>query len=89
MRQLILTEGGYFVGNGRVVMGGEGADILRVFASCYSIPDVMRLKLTHPDVNFTLNCLRAVRTEYYRSGKPGRSSCPYKPRERGMNFVMI
>ncbi len=50
MYQLIPTEGVYFVGNGRVAMGGEGADILQLFAPCYSVPGVMTLKLTDPAV---------------------------------------
>lgn len=38
---LILTESLHFIGNGRVAMGGEGADIVQLFAPCYSMPGVM------------------------------------------------
>ncbi len=50
MPELISTEGMFFVGNGRVAMGGEGADILQLFAPCYSLPGVLTVKLTDPSV---------------------------------------
>ncbi|MBE6557827.1 MAG: hypothetical protein E7661_02290 [Ruminococcaceae bacterium] len=50
MRKLIPTDGVFFVGNGRVAMGGEGADILQLFAPCYSIPGVVTLKMTDDTV---------------------------------------
>ncbi|MBQ3507399.1 MAG: hypothetical protein IJA91_02510, partial [Clostridia bacterium] len=46
MYDLIPTEGVFFVGNGSVAMGGEGADIVQLFAPCYSIPGVMTLRMT-------------------------------------------
>lgn len=48
MYDLIPTEGLFFVGNGSVAMGGEGADILQLFAPCYSLPGVMTLRMTNP-----------------------------------------
>ncbi len=48
---LIPTHALHFIGNGYVAMGGEGADILQLFAPCYSMPGVMTLKLADPDVN--------------------------------------
>lgn len=56
MSTLIPTEGVLFVGNGRVAMGGEGADLIQLFAPCYSLPGVVTLKLTDP----------AVKAENYR-----------------------
>ncbi len=50
MKKLIPTEGLFFVGNGRVAMGGEGSDILQLFAPCYSVPGIMTLKLIDPSV---------------------------------------
>ncbi len=50
MQDLISTQGLFFIGNGRVAMGGEGADILQLFAPCYSIPGVMTLRLAHSAV---------------------------------------
>ena len=50
MRKLIPTDGVFFVGNGRVAMGGEGADILQLFAPCYSTPGVVTLKMTDDTV---------------------------------------
>ena len=46
MQTLIPTEALHFLGNGRVAMAGEGADILQLFAPCYSLPGVMTLRLT-------------------------------------------
>ena len=46
MLDLIHISSLYFVGNGRVAMGGEGADILQIFAPCYSVPGILTLKLT-------------------------------------------
>ena len=45
MQTLIPTESLHFLGNGRVAMAGEGADILQLFAPCYSLPGVMTLRL--------------------------------------------
>ncbi len=45
MQDLIFTQGLFFIGNGRVAMGGDGADIVQLFAPCYSIPGVMTLRL--------------------------------------------
>lgn len=50
MQTLISTESLHFVGNGRVAMGGEGADIVQLFAPCYSLPGVMTLRLHEPNV---------------------------------------
>ena len=38
------------MGNGRVAMNGNGADIHQLFGPCYSVPGVMTLKLTDPSV---------------------------------------
>ena len=48
MYDLIPTEGVFFVGNGSVAMGGEGADIIQLFAPCYSLPSVITLRMTNP-----------------------------------------
>ena len=48
MQSLIPTEGVFFLGNGRVAMGGEGADICQLFGPCYSLPSVMTLNLADP-----------------------------------------
>ena len=45
MTHLIPTQSLHFIGNGRVAMAGEGADILQLFAPCYSLPGVMTLTL--------------------------------------------
>ena len=50
MQDLIYVESFRFVGNGRVAMGGEGADILQLFAPCYSVPGIMTLKLSEEGV---------------------------------------
>jgi hypothetical protein len=42
--EYILTEGLFFVGNGKVAMGGSGADIVQLFAPCYSMPNIMSLR---------------------------------------------
>ena len=41
----IPTKGFYFVGNGKVAMGGLGADVEQLFAPCYSLPSVMSLRI--------------------------------------------
>ena len=46
MQTLIPTESLHFIGNGRVAMAGKGADIVQLFAPCYSLPGVMTLCLT-------------------------------------------
>ena len=51
MQDLIFTQGLFFIGNGRVAMGGEGADIRQLFAPCYSIPGVMTLRLADASVS--------------------------------------
>ncbi len=56
MPQLIPTEALHFIGNGRVAMAGEGADIVQLFAPCYSIPGVMTLRMI--DGELTAHCYR-------------------------------
>ncbi len=46
MQDLIYVESLRFIGNGRIAMGGVGADILQLFAPCYSVPGVMTLRLS-------------------------------------------
>ena len=46
MQTLIPTDALHFIGNGRTAMAGEGADIVQLFAPCYSLPGVMTLRLT-------------------------------------------
>lgn len=58
MQDLIPTRALHFIGNGRVAMAGEGADITQLFAPCYSLPSVLTLRLTDP----------AVSTQSYRVG---------------------
>ena len=41
----IPTQGFFYVGNGKVAMGGLGADIEQLFAPCYSLPSVMSLHM--------------------------------------------
>ena len=50
MPTLIPVESLHFIGNGRVAMGGEGADIHQLFAPCYSLPGVMTLKLAEEGI---------------------------------------
>ena len=45
MQHLIPVDGLFFVGNGRVAMGGKGADICQLFAPCYSLPSILSLRL--------------------------------------------
>ena len=45
MQTLVPTEALHFIGNGHVAMAGEGADIVQLFAPCYSLPGVMTLTL--------------------------------------------
>ena len=45
MPHLIPTSALHFIGNGRVAMAGEGADIVQLFAPCYSLPNVLTLHL--------------------------------------------
>ena len=62
MQDLIPTQALHFIGNGRVAMAGEGADIVQLFAPCYSLPSVLTLRLTDP----------AITTQSYRiSGSAG------------------
>ena len=63
MDQLIPTEGLCFVGNGRVAMASEGADILQLFAPCYSLPGMLTLKLT--DDTLQANKFRMAGTAGY------------------------
>ena len=51
MQTLIPTESLHFIGNGRVAMAGEGADIVQLFAPCYSLPSVLTLRLTDPTIS--------------------------------------
>ncbi len=46
MPHLVPTQSLHFIGNGRVAMAGEGADIVQLFAPCYSLPGVVTLRLT-------------------------------------------
>ena len=41
--EYIPTRGLFFVGNGKVAMGGLGADIVQLFAPCYSMPSIMMM----------------------------------------------
>ncbi len=50
MQTLIPVESLHFIGNGRVAMGGEGADILQLFAPCYSMPSVMTLRMNEASI---------------------------------------
>lgn len=52
MDNLIPVESLHFVGNGSVAMGCEGADIVQIFAPCYSMPGVMTLRMTESDLTF-------------------------------------
>ena len=45
MPTLIPVKALHFIGNGRVAMGGEGADILQLLAPCYSVPGIVTLRL--------------------------------------------
>ncbi len=58
MPRLVPTKALHFIGNGRVAMAGEGADILQLFAPCYSLPNILTLRLTDP----------AITAESYRVG---------------------
>ena len=51
MQDLIPTQALHFIGNGRVAMAGEGADIVQLFAPCYSLPSVLTLRLTDHTVS--------------------------------------
>ena len=51
MQDLISTKSLHFIGNGRVAMAGEGADIVQIFAPCYSLPSVLTLRLADPSVS--------------------------------------
>ena len=51
MQDLISTKALHFIGNGRVAMAGEGADIVQLFAPCYSLPSVLTLRLADPSVS--------------------------------------
>ena len=48
--EYILTEGLFFVGNGKVAMGGSGADIVQLFAPCYSMPGIMSLRASDQSI---------------------------------------
>lgn len=63
MSDLIYTEALHFIGNGCVAMGGEGADIVQLFAPCYSVPGVMTLRMNAPTV--TAECYRIRRSPSY------------------------
>ena len=51
MQDLIPTRALHFIGNGRVAMAGDNADITQLFAPCYSLPSVLTLRLTDPTVS--------------------------------------
>lgn len=59
MSDLIYTEALHFIGNGRVAMGGEGADIVQLFAPCYSVPGVVTLRMTTPTITATCYRIRS------------------------------
>ena len=50
MPERIPTQSLHFIGNGRVAMAGEGADIVQLFAPCYSLPSIMTLRLADGSV---------------------------------------
>ena len=60
MQTLIPVESLHFIGNGRVAMGGEGADIVQLFAPCYSMPGVMTFRLNEASVRATCYRIRGT-----------------------------
>ena len=73
MQDLIFTQGLFFIGNGSVAMGGEGADICQLFAPCYSIPGVMTLRLADASVTARNHRIRGTAgylTKLFRDGVP-------------------
>lgn len=77
MYPLIPTEGVFFVGNGRTAMGGEGADIIQLFAPCYSIPGIITLHLCEPSVtaeNFRIRGSAGYITKLTETASNGSST---------------
>lgn len=73
MRNLIPTQALHFLGNGRVAMAGEGADIVQLFAPCYSLPSVLTLRLTDPTVStqsYRIGGSAGYVTKLTRNGTP-------------------
>ncbi|MBE6732172.1 MAG: hypothetical protein E7564_10835 [Ruminococcaceae bacterium] len=53
--KLIPTQALHFIGNGHVAMAGNGADIVQLFAPCYSMPNVMTLRLKETEITAKSN----------------------------------
>ena len=70
MQTLIPVESLHFIGNGRVAMGGEGADIVQLFAPCYSMPGVMTFRLNEASVRATCYRIRGTAGYLTRLGIP-------------------
>ena len=73
MQTLIPTQALHFLGNGRVAMAGEGADITQLFAPCYSLPSVLTLRLTDPTVStqsYRIGGSAGYVTKLTRNGNP-------------------
>lgn len=73
MQDLIPTQALHFIGNGRVAMAGEGADIVQLFAPCYSLPSVLTLRLTDPTVStqsYRIGGSAGYLTKLTRNGEP-------------------
>ena len=73
MQDLIPTQALHFLGNGRVAMAGEGADIVQLFAPCYSLPSVLTLRLTDPTVStqsYRIGGSAGYVTKLTRNGTP-------------------
>lgn len=73
MQDLISTKALHFIGNGRVAMAGEGADIVQLFAPCYSLPSVLTLRLAAPSVSaqsYRIGGSAGYVTKLTRNGEP-------------------
>lgn len=73
MQDLIPTRALHFIGNGRVAMAGDNADITQLFAPCYSLPTVLTLRLTDPTVStqsYRIGGLAGYLTKLTRNGTP-------------------
>lgn len=73
MQDLISTKALHFIGNGRVAMAGEGADIVQLFAPCYSLPSVLTLRLAAPSVSaqsYRIGGSAGYVTKLTRNGTP-------------------
>ncbi|MBP3667395.1 MAG: hypothetical protein J6K29_10165 [Clostridia bacterium] len=73
MQDLIPTRALHFLGNGRVAMAGDGADIVQLFAPCYSLPSVLTLRLTDPTVStqsYRIGGSAGYLTKLTRNGNP-------------------